>query len=161
MRDWNRHSSAVTEGQLLDLKAGVVGRSHVSDAFEASRVTEVPAKGTISTPALYPSERPPTYSRHDKNFLQSSEAGLAQDTQAATVDRSITSMSGYLQQCSHWLGSVTKTSGNISYYQDRDRLSDAAYWGAWDALFEGIDRGRDLYHESWANAIRLSETYQT
>ena len=62
-----------------------------------------------------------------------------------------------------WLGHVVVADGEEGqivsqhYLSHRDKLSDAAYWSQWPALWTELEVGLKEYAESWINAIRLSE----
>ena len=56
-----------------------------------------------------------------------------------------------------WFGRVLRTGFPDDYLKWRDRVSDAAYWGRWDQLWEAIETGQREFHEMWPNATRLSK----
>ena len=55
-----------------------------------------------------------------------------------------------------WLGHVYKEGHSEDYIQAREDLSEAAFNGQWDRVFKILDKGVQLYEESWINAPRLS-----
>jgi hypothetical protein len=55
-----------------------------------------------------------------------------------------------------WLGHVNTEAHSPMYLAARTRLSDAAYWGEWDNVFEMLEHGRKQYQENWVNAFRMS-----
>lgn len=65
--------------------------------------------------------------------------------------------SGEYKPLKTWLGHVLRTRFSEHYLIWRDKLSEAAYWGRWDELWDVLRTGTDEYLESWPNAIRLSE----
>lgn len=55
-----------------------------------------------------------------------------------------------------WLGHIATEHYSAKYVQLRHELSDAAYFGNWQALFKCIREGEELFQESWVNAPRMS-----
>ena len=64
---------------------------------------------------------------------------------------------GQLGLLNTWLGYVLLDGYTADYLNWRHQLSEAGYWGRWDDLWSILDVGKQVYHETWANAIRLSE----
>jgi hypothetical protein len=62
-----------------------------------------------------------------------------------------------LQPYFFWPGYILRDGFNDDYLRERDQLSDAAYSGDWDNVEKALERGRYLYGEVWANAVRLSK----
>jgi hypothetical protein len=58
-----------------------------------------------------------------------------------------------------WLGESLQLDLGYEYIVQRSQLSNAAYNGRWDQLFQIIDRARADYFEPWINCIRLSKLY--
>lgn len=62
-----------------------------------------------------------------------------------------------------WLGHVVivnRERGPIMsehYISHRHKLSEAAFWGQWSALWTELQVGQEKYDESWINATRLSK----
>lgn len=56
-----------------------------------------------------------------------------------------------------WLGHVVQETHDEDYVFERNSLSEAAYWGDWEAFWEKLNVGSEVYSESWINATRLSE----
>ena len=57
-----------------------------------------------------------------------------------------------------WLGHFSFEGHEEEYQRCRNDLADAAKYGRWDDVFRLIDLGRSVYGESWANALRMSES---
>lgn len=68
-----------------------------------------------------------------------------------------TEESGQYKPLRTWLGYILRTGFSEHYLTWRDKLSEAAYWGRWDELWDALKTGEEEYFESWPNAIRLSE----
>lgn len=57
-----------------------------------------------------------------------------------------------------WLGHVIREGCSEHYLTWRDKLSDAAFWGSWDEIWDALKTGEEEYNEKWANATRLSKS---
>ena len=56
-----------------------------------------------------------------------------------------------------WPGNIIRTGFSRYYLHERDRMSDAAYYGKWDEVLELLEVARDEHGENWANVVHLSE----
>ena len=56
-----------------------------------------------------------------------------------------------------WFGHTSRSSFNSLYLQRRDALSNAAYLGQWDTVFEVLEIAEKAYSQSWINCARLSK----
>ncbi|KAF3491819.1 uncharacterized protein GIQ15_01336 [Arthroderma uncinatum] len=56
-----------------------------------------------------------------------------------------------------WHGQCSRHKFDNDYRTERDRLSNAAYAGEWDELFEILKTAKRKYNESWVNCPRLRE----
>lgn len=56
-----------------------------------------------------------------------------------------------------WPGDIIRTGFSGVYLQQRDMMSNAAYYGRWDEVRELLEAARDAHGENWANVVRLSE----
>lgn len=57
-----------------------------------------------------------------------------------------------------WIGHVHTDVGQLAdpYCSMRNDLADAAYFGAWDDVFDILERAKQRFDEHWANATRIS-----
>ena len=58
-----------------------------------------------------------------------------------------------------WPGNILRTKFSRTYLQQRDKMSNAAYFGKWGEILECIEVARDEYTENWANVVRLSKNF--
>lgn len=56
-----------------------------------------------------------------------------------------------------WFGDLSRVGFDRMYLVLRDKLSDAAYSGRFETLFQVLDDVEHAYAQSWANAPRLSK----
>jgi hypothetical protein len=56
-----------------------------------------------------------------------------------------------------WPGNIAHNSFSSVYIQQREMMSDAAFYGRWTEVLELLQIARHTYGENWANAVRLSE----
>lgn len=56
-----------------------------------------------------------------------------------------------------WPGQKSRSVYDSAYRQVRDNLSDAAHAGNWDAVFQALENGQNIFSESWINFPRLSQ----
>ncbi|KAH8703273.1 hypothetical protein BGW36DRAFT_403710 [Talaromyces proteolyticus] len=61
------------------------------------------------------------------------------------------------QHFTYWLGETLQLDIENEYLDRRTKLSNAAYWGDWDSLFQIIHDAHAEFSESWINCIRLSK----
>lgn len=54
-----------------------------------------------------------------------------------------------------WLGVLVRQYHSSEYLRYRDILADASKCGDWETVLHTIDEGATLFHEPWANAVRL------
>ena len=56
-----------------------------------------------------------------------------------------------------WFGDLSRVGFDRTYLALRDKLSDAAYFGRFETLFQVLADVEHVYAQSWANAPRLSK----
>jgi hypothetical protein len=57
-----------------------------------------------------------------------------------------------------WFGDTYREGFSEKYLDLRDRLSDAAYQGDFDQVFEVLKIADEIYGECWVNAPRLGKS---
>jgi hypothetical protein len=55
-----------------------------------------------------------------------------------------------------WHGYILRQGYSSEYLQERTKLSDAAYHGIWEQLWEVLRTGNEAFKEEWVNCVRLS-----
>jgi hypothetical protein len=65
------------------------------------------------------------------------------------------------QEIPIWLGQYRLKQGQtpeMPYFNDRDELTDSAYWGNWDDLLtHNLAAGDEVYNHNWINARKILE----
>ena len=86
--------------------------------------------------------------RDEKAILAAPESDLFSSHEYIEEER--------LSKLQVWFGDLSRVGFDTKYLALRDHLSDAAYWGRFEELFQVLAGVEVAYGQSWANAAVLS-----